>query len=82
MIYEGLVRYVIVTVDTNDVAKGDDADSIASRRIRLYALLDHKEVNSVTAVDGIKGCGNNKAAPKISIGLLVKTVLDNQGSQS
>lgn len=82
MIYEGLVRYVIVTVDTNDVAKGDDADSIASRRIRLNALLDHKEVNSVTAVDGIKGCGNNKAAPKISIGLLVKTVLDNQGSQS
>lgn len=49
---------------------------------QIDALLDHKEVNSVTAVDGIKGCGNNKAAPKISIGLLVKTVLDNQGSQS
>ena len=49
---------------------------------QIDALLDHKEVNSVTAADGIKGCGNNKAAPKISIGLLVKTVLDNQGSQS
>eukprot|EP00804_Cyclotella_cryptica_P003233 CCRYP_010485-RC/>CCRYP_010485-RC protein AED:0.11 eAED:0.11 QI:337/0.85/0.75/1/0.85/0.75/8/1228/966 len=47
---------------------------------QIDALLDHKEVNSFTAVDGKEGCGHPRKAPKISISELVKTTLSNQAS--
>jgi hypothetical protein len=46
---------------------------------QIDALIDQKEVNSSTAVDGRKeGHGQNRSAPKISIGDLVKTALSTQ----
>ena len=65
MIYEGLVRYVIVTVDTNDVAKGDDADSIASRRIRLSCMSMSNDVDVNEREEGI-GLSLSAAASAIT----------------
>ena len=42
---------------------------------QIDSLIDHKEVNSSTAVDGLAGTGQNKTAPKICIADLVKTAL-------
>ena len=47
---------------------------------QIDALIDHKEVNSFTAVDGKEGSGHPRKAPKISISELVKTTLSNQAS--
>jgi hypothetical protein len=43
-------------------------------------LIDHKEVNSSTAVDGKLGDGQNRLAPKVSIADLVKTALSTPAS--
>jgi hypothetical protein len=48
---------------------------------QIDCLIDHKEENTSTAVDGKTGTGGkNKAAPKISISELVKTALGDPES--
>ncbi|KAL7544859.1 hypothetical protein ACHAWF_008221 [Thalassiosira exigua] len=44
---------------------------------QIDSLIDHKEANSSTAVDGKDNGGHNKPAPKVSISQLVKSVLCN-----
>ena len=44
-------------------------------------LLDHKDMNSSTAVDGKDHGGHNKSAPKVSIAQLVKSVLSNENNE-
>eukprot|EP00581_Thalassiosira_minuscula_P006574 CAMPEP_0183743914 /NCGR_PEP_ID=MMETSP0737-20130205/65463_1 /TAXON_ID=385413 /ORGANISM="Thalassiosira miniscula, Strain CCMP1093" /LENGTH=1191 /DNA_ID=CAMNT_0025979545 /DNA_START=8 /DNA_END=3583 /DNA_ORIENTATION=- len=44
---------------------------------QIDELIDHKEVNSNTAVDGKYYVSQNKSAPKIKISELVKSVLSN-----
>ncbi|KAL3797927.1 hypothetical protein ACHAWO_001408 [Cyclotella atomus] len=49
---------------------------------QIDSLIDHKEVTSSTAVDGVAGDGMNKSAPKISISELVKTALSTPASSA
>ena len=45
---------------------------------QIDAMIDHKEENSNTVVDGKYYGGHNKSAPKVKISELVKTVLSNK----
>eukprot|EP00579_Thalassiosira_antarctica_P001953 CAMPEP_0201875244 /NCGR_PEP_ID=MMETSP0902-20130614/7268_1 /ASSEMBLY_ACC=CAM_ASM_000551 /TAXON_ID=420261 /ORGANISM="Thalassiosira antarctica, Strain CCMP982" /LENGTH=1151 /DNA_ID=CAMNT_0048402259 /DNA_START=179 /DNA_END=3634 /DNA_ORIENTATION=+ len=45
---------------------------------QIDAMIDHKEENSNTVVDGKKYGGQNKSAPKVKISELVQSVLSNK----